>query len=83
MTLFLTVLQLKKAFPFLCGLIFFFMYFSFWYYIYNDKASIQLTVIGEFNPLLKIEEKNSTEWTEARAFVGNRPRGSTVSQRNS
>lgn len=56
------------------------MYFSFWYYIYNDKATVELTVIGESNPLLKIEERDSIAWTEARAFVGNRPRGSKVSQ---
>lgn len=65
---------------------FFFMYFSFWYYIYDVTAivasSIELLVIGDSNPLLKIKEKNTTVWKEARAFVGNRPGGSRVSQWN-
>lgn len=60
------------------------MYFSFWYYIYDVTAivasSIELLVIGDSNPLLKIKEKNTTVWKEARAFVGNRPGGSRVSQ---
>lgn len=83
MILFLTVLQAKSAFSLFVRL-FFFMYFSFWYYIYDVTAivasSIELLVIGDSNPLLKIKEKNTTVWKEARAFVGNRPGGSRVSQ---
>lgn len=60
------------------------MYFSFWYFI-NDvdvivASTIELKVIGDSNPLLKIEKKSTTAWTEAKAFVGNRPGGSRVSQ---
>lgn len=60
------------------------MYFSFWYYIYDVDgmytSSIELTVVGDSNPLLEIEEKSTSAWTEARAFLGNRPGGSRVSQ---
>lgn len=60
------------------------MYFSFWYYIHDEEAigtsSIELNVIGDSNPLLTIKEESTTAWTEARAFLGNRPGGSLVSQ---
>lgn len=69
-------------FPFLD----FFMYFSFWYCLYDPSSPLRLSLELKMvrdkykKSLLKISEHNIIAWKKAKAFLGNQPGGYRVSQ---
>ena len=56
------------------------IYFSFWYYIYDDNPtpsspSLKVTMVRGTTDtdLLEIEDPKTDDWKTATAFIGNRP----------